>query len=315
MVLADVLAEHEHWTPERLSRLAELDAQARAGNQSAALNAAMEAMHMVGARPIRALSQDKDFAKDHKGIGDVAANERGLHLLRIWFARIAAERYVASPAFLQDGLVVVPDALPSDTADVLRAAIERCAVWSPHKTHGNQVSRDVADNVWADVGRVFRDAGRVHARFVDRTLMQRLRIEPGADDIQRVPHSDTFFSALKWWWFPDDVTDGAFNYAVGSPTLTPALLRWHWRQSVAACKGYAEWRTLSHGEGSLRINADELAELGLSMEPVRVKANTLVIANVFGFHARGEPSATVERSALHGSIRVRCPFDPELRTP
>ena len=44
------------------------------------------------------------------------------------------------------------------------------------------------------------------------------------------------------------------------------------------------------------------------LEPVPVKANTLVIANVSGFHSRGEVTTEYVRNAIHGSIRIDNPF-------
>ena len=44
------------------------------------------------------------------------------------------------------------------------------------------------------------------------------------------------------------------------------------------------------------------------MKPVPVDGNTLVIANVSGFHRRGDTANTYIRDAIHGSIRLSNPF-------
>ena len=70
-----------------------------------------------------------------------------------------------------------------------------------------------------------------------------------------------------------------------------------------------EERTYGHAEGSLRVFEHELLEMNLSNpKSYSVEANTLVVANTFGFHARGKVSTEKIRQAIHGSIRLAQPF-------
>jgi hypothetical protein len=116
---------------------------------------------------------------------------------------------------------------------------------------------------------------------------------------------------VKWWWFPEAVEPGlgAFRYAEGSGAATEAMLGFHHAEANRIVRGDIEpWRGRGHAEGSLRFSGPELAGLALACREIPVPADTLVIANVFGVHARGEATETVERIAMHGSIRLDRPF-------
>jgi hypothetical protein len=151
-------------------------------------------------------------------------------------------------------------------------------------------------------------------QFGQNTFIQRLQNSPDNNDVQKVMHMDTFFITVKFWFFPEDVTidDGPFCYVAKSNILTDKRKEWMRRQWTDIIDGKIDpQRTYGHAEGSLRIFDDELIEMGFDPEATAhlVKANTLVIANTFGFHARGEVSNTVIRQAIHGSIRLPQPFE------
>lgn len=124
-------------------------------------------------------------------------------------------------------------------------------------------------------------------------------------DPQLSLHRDTFFSCLKLWYFTEDVAleDGPFLYSPGSHLMTPKRRQWEKEKSIHAAR--------TNSGGSFRIDENELAELDYA--PVKaypVKANTLVMADVRGFHARG--AATVpgaRRVSIYGNIRP-WPFAP-----
>jgi len=56
------------------------------------------------------------------------------------------------------------------------------------------------------------------------------------------------------------------------------------------------------------VSEEEMKSMGVTPKTFTVPANTLVIANVFGFHRRGHTDKEVLRDAVHGSIRVNNPF-------
>ena len=78
-----------------------------------------------------------------------------------------------------------------------------------------------------------------------------------------------------------------FVYVPGSHRLTPQRLDWERRMSIAASRQPAE------GQHRLvrALDPAQLGELGLPPpRAISAPANTLVVADTFGFHARG-PSA------------------------
>ncbi|MCY3847851.1 MAG: phytanoyl-CoA dioxygenase family protein, partial [Cyanobacteria bacterium MAG COS4_bin_21] len=132
--------------------------------------------------------------------------------------------------------------------------------------------------------------------------------EASTPDLQKVLHRDTFFRALKFWFFlrPVQPQDGPFEYVPGSHRLDPSRLRWEQATATAA----AEHRRQPDVSGSFRIQEESLAELGLP-RPVALTcpANTLVLADVFGFHRRGAAAQGQQRLALYGWNRPY-PFLP-----
>jgi hypothetical protein len=151
----------------------------------------------------------------------------------------------------------------------------------------------------------------VKLMFEWMTYLQHLVNSPDDQDDQKVFHTDTFFHCVKFWYFPKAVTrdEGAFWYVPYSPVLTDKLIDWH-KQRIDELKidRVAAWRGWGHKEGSLRISLDEIADLGLKPQAVEVEEDTLVVANVFGFHRRGDTKAPTHRFAIHGSLRIDNPF-------
>ena len=131
------------------------------------------------------------------------------------------------------------------------------------------------------------------------------------NDEQKDYHYDTFFPALKFWWFSEDVhvEHGPLVYVKNSPLMTNAKLDWIYEQTCAVLdKTWDRSRRRGHPEGSLRVSEDELFLMDLHACPVPVEANTLVIGNVGGFHGRGNVVGKHTRRAIHGSVRVDAPF-------
>lgn len=141
--------------------------------------------------------------------------------------------------------------------------------------------------------------GLPHARSKNHLYLTRSGDETRNHDPQRDLHRDTFFSSMKFWLFlrPVRPDDGPFVYVPGSHLLTTERLAWE--QSEAE-RIVADPGTLNAG-GSFRIGTERLADLDLP-EPVACvcEANTLVIANTMGFHARGQAEPGTERLALYG---------------
>lgn len=130
----------------------------------------------------------------------------------------------------------------------------------------------------------------------------------GVKDPQKSLHADTFHPSMKFWFFIDDVEPdkGPFTYVPGSHKLTWKRLKWHYHMSVNA----KDDDNAYHARGSTRYTLDDVKEMGLPQpQGLAVKKNTLVIANVFGIHRRGDSDVKSTRLALWGDSRTN-PFIP-----
>nr|CAA6813018.1 MAG: Phytanoyl-CoA dioxygenase [uncultured Thiotrichaceae bacterium] len=129
-----------------------------------------------------------------------------------------------------------------------------------------------------------------------------------ATDPQKNLHSDTFHPTMKFWLYLDDVDEhnGPFTYRPGSNRLSLKRLAWEYKASQVAHKHPNRLAA----RGSFRFSEKDCAEIGL--KPPRaftVKKNTLLIANTFGIHGRGQADTGSTRLALWGMGRTN-PFIP-----
>jgi hypothetical protein len=133
-------------------------------------------------------------------------------------------------------------------------------------------------------------------------------ITEGPPDPQLQLHSDTFHPSLKAWLFLTDVEmDGRpLTYVAGSHRLTGARIEWERRKSIEVM---ATGDRLSQ-RGSFRVSEEELPSLGLPA-PTHfvVPANTLVVVDTCGFHARADSTRPTVRVELWAYCR-RTPFLP-----
>lgn len=272
---------------------------------------------------------EKSFAANPI-LGSRRLNERGLHRARVAAAaRMAAfrRRSIAIPeadraAYERDGFVIKPDYLPPALFDAVREEVFGQSCKAREMRQGQTVTRMIPLSAGARArlpsacAVAFDPAlARLTGYVAGRTgaalhHVQTVIAEPdrGPRDPQSALHADTFHSTAKYWLFLHDVTeeDGPFMFAPGSHRLTEARLDWEHRQSLTA---RAEGRA-HHSFGSFRIRPDDLAALGYAPpRPVAVKANTLVVADTFGFHARALSAHRTVRVELHGQLR-RNPFLP-----
>src|SRR6185437_11595261 len=131
-------------------------------------------------------------------------------------------------------------------------------------------------------------------------------VAEGPPDPQLQLHSDTFHPSLKAWLFLTDVEEDGrpLTYVAGSHRLSPERIAWEQRTSIEVVESGDR---LSQ-RGSLRIRPDELGALGLP-EPTRfcVPANTLVIADTSGFHARAGSHRQTIRVELWAYCRQPLP--------
>lgn len=280
---------------------------------------------------IELFTSAKSF-RDNPLIGSRRLNRLGLHRWRLRLAhhltarrrrRLAGLVTAADrAAFERDGYVVHRDLLPPAVFDTLRARLLAHGGAAREMQQGDTITRRIAvDDLllrqvpelralideprWSGLTRYVAGYGRAPWLYVQTILNRVTDDEP---DPQTRLHADTFHPTMKAWFFLTDVPadQGAFCYVPGSHRLTPARLAWESAKSLSAARGADRLSA----RGSLRVDEGELPGLGLPA-PMRlaVPANTLVVADTFGFHARGPSSGPSIRIELWGYDR-RNPFLP-----
>lgn len=277
------------------------------------------------------LSGVKSFERNPV-IGSRRLNEKGLHVARVSLAhRLAAARRgrltgLASAAdredFARDGFVIRENFMPpADFAAVLDQ-LHAYRGMLREITEGDTVMRKIAlgpealaalpalqvllhSAEWRGLIRYVGSRDAEPVVWIQSILRH---AADGPPDPQTALHADTFHPTVKAWLFLTDVAAdaGPFTYVPGSHHLTPARLAWERRMSlVAAGSPDAETR-----QGSFRADPADLAEMGLPEARVfAVPANTLVVADTFGFHARG-PSAGRSLRVEVWAYGRRSPFVP-----
>lgn len=265
-------------------------------------------------------------------LGDPELNRRGLHRRRVEVAARFAERRRAALAgpvdaahrafFDENGYVALPGFLAADAFERLVDRLTSIPLPAREMRQGSTVTRMIplgpgvlgslpeARAVTRDAAldALIRYCGSNNSPpvwFVQTVIAAARGKRP---DPQTELHADTFHPTAKLWLFLQDVgeDDGPFMYVPGSHRLTPARLDWEYRTSLTA----RDDPRSHHAHGSFRIRPDELAALGLP-QPMKmtVKANTLVIADTFGFHARTPSPKPTVRMELHAHLR-QSPFNP-----
>ena len=253
-------------------------------------------------------------------IGSRRLNEWGLHAARVALAYRLAQarrRQLAGlvseddrTAFDRDGFVLRPNFLPAKQFAALIAQVRAYRGPLREISEGDTIMRKIALDSRAldalpalgailqssDWRGLVRYAGSRDAEPVVWVQSILRHACSGPADPQTFLHADTFHPTVKAWLFLTDVAEdaGPFTYVPGSHRLTRQRLEWERRVSLSARHSpNAEDR-----QGSFRIDPAELASLGLPQPRVlAVPANTLIVADTFGFHARGpsdRPSLRVE---------------------
>jgi hypothetical protein len=221
--------------------------------------------------------------------------------------------------FDRDGYVVCPEFLPPSLFGALEAQVRALRTDVRERPEGSTLLRKIPIDA-AVLGAVpalgaLRDDARFRAwlaygeghRVPPHLYLQTVTQRPGrggATDPQCSLHRDTFHPTVKAWLYLTDVpeTAGPLVYVPGSHVLNPARLEWERRKSVAACLDPSERFS------SFRVDPGELAALGYgSPRPLAVRANTLIVADTFGFHARGTSQTRSVRAEVW-AIGKRSPF-------
>lgn len=280
---------------------------------------------------IEIFSSAKSF-RDNPLLGSQRLNRLGLHRWRLRAAHhLTARRRdrlsgLLSEAdrrhFARDGFVVHRDLLPPAVFERLRADLLAHRAPAREMLQGDTITRRIAVDAatqrqlpglrnllgeprFAGLTRYVAGYGRAPWLYLQTILNQ---VAAGQPDPQTSLHADTFHPTMKAWYFLTDVAadEGAFCYVPGSHRLTAERLAWESAKSVVA-SSHPDRLT---SRGSFRVAEDELAALGLpAPRCFAVPANTLIVADTFGFHARGPSARPSTRIELWAYDR-RNPFWP-----
>lgn len=260
-------------------------------------------------------------------LNDYRMNRRGLHIFRVIFSHLAFQfnsPFKEESEYTKIGLVIRENFLkdPEQVSGII-SEFEKVTgsvnkqPWNISLANGYKYPNSykvVKDSELQDI--ILDTINRVCdpeaiKLYEENTFLQNVLNEPGNNDHQKLIHSDIFYPAIKFWYFPQEVKleHGPFCYAKGSTVLSEKLLDFYYTQVLNICDDKVEdWKGKDHIEGSFRISESELSALGFEMTPMVVPGNTLVVGNVFGFHSRGNATVKNMRPAIHGSIRWSVPF-------
>ena len=277
------------------------------------------------------LGEGKSF-EDNQIIGNAKLNELGLHRLRVQWASYMAERRRAylshfvdqadAQQFLHQGFILKENYLPEHEFKALQKELLEQPLNAREMLQGDTVTRrmaldDVALKQRPVTQKLLNDQGwKSLLNYVASFDLQPMyyvqsiisHVRKSRPDPQTHLHSDTFHSSVKAWLFLTDVQEdeGPFVYAPGSHRVTEKRLQWEYEKSCEISKA----NDILTRRGSFRVTLQELETLGYNKpKAFAVKKNTLVIADTYGFHARGQSVRPSTRIELWAYAR-RNPFLP-----
>jgi len=273
----------------------------------------------------------KSFEKNSL-LGNPVFNELGLHRYRVQkAAEMAAKRreklavYLAAEdvaQFEKNGFILKENFLDDAKFQALKAELLATPLETREMLQGDTVTRRMAldqqalkqlpvtaqllaSSNWQNL---LNYVGSFKLQPVYYLQMIFSHVCHALPDPQTNLHSDTFHSSVKAWLFLEDVAEdeGPFVYVAGSHCVNDQRLAWEYQKSLSI---HAKTEILTR-RGSFRIQPEELEALGYQQpQAFAVKANTLVVADTYGFHARGKSVRPSTRIELWAYAR-RNPFLP-----
>lgn len=276
-------------------------------------------------------TEQKSFC-DNPIIGSTLLNKLGLHFYRVKIANLFAKyrrfflkKYLnpqKRDEYHNNGYTLDFNFLNQDDFDEIKKEVFE-SIWPLREMNqGGTVTR----RIFLNEAELTLKQPKLAAFINNPELLARIRYVAGVGgqpifsiqaiffeannthDPQMVVHADTFHPNAKAWFFLENVCedDGPFAYVKGSHQLTDQRLKWERRQSLVAKYD----SNVYHARGSFRATPEDLKEMGLmSPQKMAVPANTLVVADTFGFHCRSNSSHAACRVEIYATLR-RNPFLP-----
>lgn len=279
-----------------------------------------------------ALATGAKSFRDNKVIGSPTLNRMGLHVGRIRLAHAMAWRRRARlaslldaddrEAFDRDGFIARHNFLDPETFARLKDQALGYRAQAREMVQGDTITRRMAidgaarkampevDRLlrrkdWAGMMRYVGSFNQEPLYYIQTILSH---VKDAAPDPQTNFHADTFHPSVKAWLFLTDVAEdeGPFCYVPGSHILSQERIAWEREMSLHAANHADRYSA----RGSFRAGPEDLDRMRLR-KPVAfaVPANTLVIGDTVGFHARG-PSARPSRRVEIWAYGRRNPFLP-----
>jgi hypothetical protein len=257
--------------------------------------------------------------------GSVLANRLGYQLFRALSKNAAwhLRRPDVSPEMAQhvarlneDGVVVIPDFLPREAFEQVRAEYTRSLRELPYQP-GVVEDNDVAVR-YLDIDKAPPAAFTATREYFQRNplllgiaaaalrrpvtavppvTMNIWEKLPASDKTERTPganyvHADVHYPTVKMFFYLNDIDEqnGAIQYARGSHKMTPARLAYEYDASVRVARAKREGTLYSKVPyGLVRVPSEaQVRDMGIVLESIVGKANTLIIANTQGFHKQGK---------------------------
>jgi Phytanoyl-CoA dioxygenase (PhyH) len=225
---------------------------------------------------------------------------------------------VDAATFARNGFIVKRQALAPEEFESLCAQAQALRAPAREMMLGDCVTRHIALDAgvqraapalaqllvgrrWSGLTRYVAASNRAPRAFL-QTLITHAR--PTLRDPQTLLHSDAPEPTMKAWYFLNDVddADGPLCYVPGSHRLTAARLAWEVHQQLHPADMAAQAKDAGPPR---RIDKSELSLMGLGHpERLVVPANTLIVADTFGFHKRAQarhPTMRLELWARSGA--------------
>ncbi len=276
--------------------------------------------------------------------GSVLANRLGLQLARVatlnteWRLRKRAVDADLKPyveTFERDGVLVIENFLPPD---VFAAIQVECRAAYDDGLFGSKVlvggvtegslgvakHKDRLSATWETLPS-HDFLKRLSAALLRRPSIEKMKIEarvlteskdaPLASRLIETNclHADVHFPSMKAWLYLNDIDEenGAFVYAKASQKMTFARLAYEYDASIRVAKAKRDgtvYRTVSVEQVQLPTER-QLKAMRIVESVMAGKANTIVFANIMGFHKRGE----FAKGARREQIQIRFQDRPEVK--